>query len=309
MSSTLDRVALALAPGSPYRGLAMAAATLVVLLFVHRATRRRLAAYLERQGSKPENAAAFLRSYTAVWKLVIAVVVLASASGSFAMLGLTVGFLATILGWALQVPIRGLAAWVMLVLKRPFRIGDRIAVADVTGDVVAIQLNHILLNQVGGTVQGEERSGRGIYVPNAILFGQEIVNYNYYGTRDAGRDASKFILDEVLVRVTLGSDYELATELCLEAARAAVGELVGETDQEPFTRVEFLPWGILIRLRYKAAPARRQEISSRVTERVWQAFRAHPGQVAFATPTSVASLEPSPGSAPPPMTEDAPSRP
>ena len=308
MSSTLDRVALALAPGSPYRGLAMAAATLVVLLLVYKATRRRLAAYLERQGSKPENAAAFLRSYTAVWKLIIAVVVLASASGSFAMLGLTVGFLATILGWALQVPIRGLAAWVMLVLKRPFRVGDRITVADVTGDVVDIQLNHILLNQVGGTVQGEERSGRGIYVPNAVLFGQEIVNYNYFATRDAGAGTSKFILDEVLVRLTLGSDYDLATTLCLEAARAAVGELIGETDQEPFTRVEFLPWGILIRLRYKSGPSRRQEVSSRVTERVWQAFRAHAGQVAFATPISVASLEPTPGSALPPMAE-APPRP
>ena len=30
-----------------------------------------------------------------------------------------------LLGWSLQAPVSGLAAWVMVTLKRPFRIGDR----------------------------------------------------------------------------------------------------------------------------------------------------------------------------------------
>lgn len=302
-TTAFDAFLRALGPESPFRSIVLALATLVLLIFAHRLTRRRLAAYLDAQAHKPENAAAFLRTYTAVWKVLIAIAVVVAASGSFALMGLTIGFFGTMLGWSLQAPIRGIAAWVMVVLKRPFRIGDRITVANVTGDVIDIQLNHILLNQVGGTVQGEERSGRGIFVPNAMLFGEEIINYNYFATQDASAApaGSKFMLDEVLVRVTLASDYQFARELSLEAARTAVAEIVGETDEAPFTRVEFTAWGVLLRVRFKTIPARRQEVSTRVTELIWKAFRAHADRVEFCLPVQVAGVARAGGESPPPM--------
>jgi small-conductance mechanosensitive channel len=194
----------------------------------------------------------------------------------------------------------------MVVLKRPFRIGDRISVAGVTGDVIDIQLNHILLNQVGGTVQGEERSGRGIFVPNAMLFGEEIINYNYFGKQEAAASPSRFMLDEVVVRVTFGSDYEFARQLCVEAARQAAGELVGETDADPFTRAEFSPWCVLLRVRYKTIPAKRQEVSARVTKRIWELFGEHRDRVQFAIPVHVTGVRPSAGQPPPPMAAAGP---
>ena len=302
-TTAFDAFLRALGPESAYRSIVLALATLVLLIFAHRLTRRRLAAYLAAQAHKPENAAAFLRTYSAVWKALIGIAVVVAASGSFALMGLTIGFFGTMLGWSLQAPIRGIAAWVMVVLKRPFRIGDRITVANVTGDVVDIQLNHILLNQVGGTVQGEERSGRGIFVPNAMLFGEEIINYNYFAAQDASATptGSKFMLDEVPVRVTLSSDYDFARELSLEAARTAVAEIVGETDEEPFTRVEFTPSGVLLRVRFKTVPAKRQEVSTRVTELIWKAFRAHAGRVEFCPPVQVAGVARPTGEFPPPM--------
>ena len=310
-STGLDWFLRSLGPESAYRSIVMALATLVVLVVAHKVTRRKLEAYLAAQAHKPENAQAFLRTYSAVWKALIGIAVVVAASGSFALMGLTIAFLGTLLGWSLQAPIRGLAAWAMVILKRPFCVGDRITVADVTGDVVDIQLNHILLNQVGGTVQGEERSGRGIFVPNAMLFGQEIINYNYFAkaTAEAATPMSKFMLDEVVVRVTLGSDFALAKRLCIGAAEQAVAELIGETDEAPFTRVEFLAWGILLRVRYRTIPARRQEVSSRVTELVWQAFRANRRHVDFAIPANVVGVQPVPGAPLPPMAPGGASRP
>ena len=82
-----------------------------------------------------------------------------------------------VLGWSLQAPVTGIAAWLMLILKHPFKIGDRVIIAGITGDVMDITLTHVILNQVGGTVSSEERSGRGILIPNAILFAQTITNY------------------------------------------------------------------------------------------------------------------------------------
>jgi len=284
----------ALSPDAPLRGVLVAVLTALVLTWIYVHTRRRLRVFLESSAHKPENAAAFLRGYAAVWKAIIAVFVLIAAAGSFSMLGLTVGFLGTMLGWSLQAPIRGLAAWVMVVLKRPFRIGDRIAIAEVTGDVTDIQLNHIILNQVGGTVQGEERSGRGILVPTAMLFGESIINYNLFKEDEVpgetGEAPSKLMLDEVTIRVTFGSDFELAKTLCIEAAREALQEVLGSFREEPFTRVEFLPSRMLIRVRYHTVAAKRQEVSSRVTELIWKKFSRHGDAVDFRCPVAVADV-------------------
>ena len=67
------------------------------------------------------------------------------------------GFLGMILGWSLQAPVTGIAAWLMLILKRPLKIGQRVIVAGITGDVVDITLTHVILNQVGGAVAGNGR--------------------------------------------------------------------------------------------------------------------------------------------------------
>ena len=297
-----------LGPDSPLRNVIIALATLVVLVYLHKVTRRALARYVARQAHKPENAVLFLRGYDIVYKVLMAILVLVAASGSFPLLGLSVAFLGTMLGWSLQVPIRGLAAWVMVLLKRPFRIGDRINVAGVTGDVTDIQLNHIILNQVGGTVASEERSGRGILVPNAMLFDNLITNYNYFAKEDQESSVppSRFMLDEVLVRVTFGSDQDFARKLCVEAAQKALDELVGGSEEKSFTRSEFLGWGILLRVRYQTIPAKRAEASSRVTQLIWESFNRHRDRVQFCMPVSTADVLRSPEEEAPPMAPEAP---
>lgn len=302
-STVSDTLLKLVGPDSPLRNVIMALATLVILVYLHKVTRGRLARYLKRQAHRPENADVFLRGYDIVYKILMAILVLAAAGGSFPLLGLSVAFLGTVLGWSLQVPIRGLAAWVMVLLKRPFRIGDRISVAGVTGDVTDIQLNHIILNQVGGTVAGEERSGRGILIPNAMLFDNLITNYNYFAKEDqeSSIPPSRFMLDEVLVRVTFGSDQALARRLCVEAAQEALDEIVGGSEEKSFTRSEFLGWGILLRVRYQTIPARRAEASSRVTQLIWESFNRNRDRVQFCMPVSTADVVRMPEENPPPM--------
>ncbi|NQT54489.1 mechanosensitive ion channel family protein [bacterium] len=300
-SGLLDHLLRWYGPQSPLRGVIIAVAVLVILVYLHRTSRERLRLYMKARAQRERNVKNFLRTYDTVWKVMIGLVVLVAAAGSFSLLGLTMGFFGTMLGWSLQTPIRGVAAWAMVVLGKPFRIGDRINVGGVTGDVVDIQLNHIVLNQVGGTVSGEERSGRGIYVPTAILFGEQVINYSLFGhEQELSTETSGFMLDEVPVRLTLGSDYEFAKTLCIDAARQAVAELVGDTGEAPFTRVEFLPSGILLRVRYKTAPAQRQEVSSRVTELIWQAVLQHPQRVQFRAPVARQTITFAPGTVVPP---------
>ena len=76
-------------------------------------------------------------------------------------LGLT-GFA---LGFALRDAVSNLLAGVLIILYQPFRIGDRIEVADSAGTVVGINLRYTILDA------GDRR----ILVPNSSLFSNSVV--------------------------------------------------------------------------------------------------------------------------------------
>jgi small-conductance mechanosensitive channel len=284
-------------PDAPSRNVILAVATLILCTTAYKYSLRLLKSYLDKKVYKKENAETFIKTWQIVWKSIIGILVIIAASGSFALLGLTVGFIGTILGWSLQAPIRGVAAWVMIVLKKPFSIGDRIAVAGVVGDVIDIQLNHIILNQVGGTVSGEESSGRGILVPNAILFSENVINYKLLQDDSVPVEKSETtMLDEVLVKITFDSDYEFAKAICIKAASEGITKILGNITEDPFVRSEFLPSGVLLRVRYKTVPAKRQEVSSCVTEHILAAVNKAKPRVKFRYPVNVTGLTPAKGS-------------
>ena len=168
-----------------------------------------------------------------------------SLSGSIQALGISAGFLGMIVGWSLQQPVTGIAAWLMLILKRPFRIGQRVIIAGIKGDVVDITLTHVILDQVGGTIVGEERSGRSILIPNAILFTQTITNYTF---------EVEYILSEVPVRITFQSDWEEAEKILVGAAERVTANTIEITGEEPYIRAELFDAGVLMRLRYRTTP-------------------------------------------------------
>ena len=264
-------------PESPYRAVILTVVTLIVVLRVRSYLTKIVKGQVTEKAFEPDNAQTFLKVWNAIWKFIVAVLVIIAMSGSLKLLGLTAGFLGMMLGWSLQQPVTGIAAWLMIILKKPFQIGDRVVIAGVTGDVTGISLTHVVLNQVGGSIGGEERSGRGILIPNAILFQHIIINYTL---------EQKHMLDEVPVRLSFNADWDLAKKLMIEAAREGTKELMAETDSEPFVRCEFLDWGMLVRLRYQTDPVRRQEISTNVIEILLRKFKDNYPRVSFAYPTS-----------------------
>jgi small-conductance mechanosensitive channel len=263
---------------SPYRGVGLAVLTLLVLLTLKKYATRLMRQYAHPKVHKPENLESFLKTWNMLWKVVIGVFVILALSGSLKLLGLSAAFVGMMLGWSLQAPVTGIAAWLMILLKRPFRIGDRVIIAGIIGDVSDITLTHVIMNQVGGTIGGEEPSGRAVLIPNAILFGQVIMNYTLQ---------EDYMLDEVPVRLTFDSDYQLAEKIMLDAAREVVADIIKQTGKEPFTRCEFFDAGVLVRLRYQTIPAKRQETSSEITERIMAGFKDQYPAVKYCYPHAV----------------------
>jgi small-conductance mechanosensitive channel len=202
------------------------------------------------------------------------VVVLALAYGFGALGAFGTAFAAfggMLLGWSLQAPVSGFAAWVLVSLKRPFRPSDRIQMPQLglTGDVKDIGLMYTTLDQVGGSIGSEEAVGRHILVPNAMLFSQVVINYTV--TQEAA-----YMLDEAVIRITFDSDWEEAERILLGAAREVTGDIIAVTGAEPYIRSDIYDYGIYLRLRYQVRVKDRVELSYLIQKKVFEAVRRTP---------------------------------
>ena len=193
------------------RNILPAILALIAIIIAHKITKRLIVKAMQHQKREDADIRQLQSLLKYAFMLTGIVFVIASLSGSLAAMGLTAAFLSMVLGWSLQRPVTGVAAWLMVMIKRPFQIGDRIIIQGVRGDVLDISPTHVLLGEVGGTVGGEESSNRGILIPNAVLFDQMVTNY-------AVSEESKYILDEVPVRVSYDSDYQLAQQTLINCA-------------------------------------------------------------------------------------------
>ena len=248
---------------SPFKGILLSAITIVTLLIVKSISGYFVKRYVYQHAQVETNAQNFMAVWGYIWTAIIAIFGIISLSGSLKTLGISAGFLGMVLGWSLQAPVTGIAAWLMLILKRPFKIGDRVIIAGITGDVMDITLTHVILNQVGGTVSSEERSGRGILIPNAILFAQTITNYTL---------EEEHILVEVPVRITFESDWSEAERILVSAAQAVTADVIQETKEEPFIRAELFDAGVMMRLRYKTRPVDRAKSLSEMVKIIFHEF-------------------------------------
>ena len=248
---------------SPFKGIVLSVITIGTLLIIKSISGYFVKRYVYQRAQVETNAQNFMAVWGYIWTAIIAIFGIISLSGSLKTLGISAGFLGMVLGWSLQAPVTGIAAWLMLILKRPFKIGDRVIIAGITGDVMDITLTHVILNQVGGTVSSEERSGRGILIPNAILFGQTITNYTL---------EEEYILVEVPVRITFQSDWTEAERVLVSAAQAVTADVIQKTKEEPFIRAELFDAGVMMRLRYKTRPVDRAKSLSEIVKIIFHEF-------------------------------------
>jgi|TARA_B100002003_G_scaffold234772_1_gene249040 small-conductance mechanosensitive channel len=193
--------------------------------------------------------------------IILVIFAISSYEDSWAGLGLGLGLFSAALGWALQKPITGIAAWIMVVLRRPFEIGDRVIIGGVKGDVIDISLTHIFLNEIGGVVGGEENSGRIILVPNSTLFEKNIVNYT---------SQDDFILDQVILLITFESDLNKAIKIVGDAAKKELKPYLEKMSKQPYVRTYFQDNGIQVSVRYLSPAIKLPEYSSRITQEIFR---------------------------------------
>ncbi len=219
--------------------------------------------FTEAHAYKPENADRFFFIWRYVFMFSIGGMIVFLFSDVFGLIGLSLTFIVTLMGWGIRNPVTNLAAWLLIILKRPYQIGDRVILGGTIGDVENISVMYTQMEQVGGTIGGEEKSGRSVLIPNQHLFRWNVINY----TRD-----EKYILDEVIIRLTYRSDIRRAEQIMCEQAAEVTADIVAETGETPYVLFEFIPSGVVGKLRYRVVPTKRQTTSTLIVERISKAF-------------------------------------
>ncbi len=133
--------------------------------------------------------------------LLVVVMVLGQFGVQTASIIAAIGAIGLAIGLALQGTLQNIAAGLMLLFLRPFRIGESIKVGSIDGDVEEIGLFATRLRAADGTY---------ILAPNAKLWNEPVYNTS----RNAARR------NDITVGVTHQSDIELAQRIMLELASA-----------------------------------------------------------------------------------------
>ena len=147
--------------------------------------------------------ARFFGTASAVAILVLAVITALGLIGvptaSFAAVIAAAGFA---VGFAMKDTLGDLAAGVLLLINRPFKIGDYVRAAGETGIINEIALFYTRLDTL---------DNRRLVIPNGQVFGDVIENYSFHDTRradidvgvsyDADIDRTRDVLTEAINRV------------------------------------------------------------------------------------------------------------
>ncbi len=154
----------------------------------------------------------------AVWLLAIGVAISVVAGDIRALVG-SLGLIGLALSWSLQTPIESFTGWLLNSFQGYYRVGDRIRVGDVFGDVYRIDFLTTTVWEIGapyqpGFVYAEQPTGRLVTFPNNEILTGTVINL----TRDFA-----YVWDELAVAVANESDIALAMQVLGNVAEALLG--------------------------------------------------------------------------------------
>jgi small-conductance mechanosensitive channel len=216
--------------------------------------------------------------------VLMAIVLALGFVSEFGSLATFAGFLTAGIAVALQAVILSIAAYFFLIGRHGVRVGDRITVSGVTGDVIDVGPVRLYLMELGGPSSDLHPTGRVVVVSNSVLFQGTPFFKQLPGTA--------FAWHEVAVRLERGGDYTLAENKLLEAVNAVYAEYRDSIEQQhraldslvavplvvptPQARLQLVENGLDLVVRYPVVLHRESEIDNQMARKVMETINSNP---------------------------------
>ncbi len=195
------------------------------------------------------------------------------------------GFITAGLAVALQTVILSVVAYFLLIGKWGIRVGDRVSISGVTGDVIDIGLVRMHLMEVDGAGGEEQPTGRVVVFSNAVLF-QPTANFfkQIPGT--------SFTWHRITLTLAPETDFRSAEKLLMDAVNKVFEEYRDEIKRQhnsmqqmltipvkapqPQSRFRFTEAGLELVIRFPVPLENISHIDDQVTRALVQALRSEP---------------------------------
>src|SRR5437868_8194879 len=149
--------------------------------------------------------------------LVIAVIVVSIIFVNWYAAVAALGVGSIIIGLAVQTPMKSFIAWIYILVRQPYRVGDRIKIGDATGDVIDVSYLDTTLWEFGGQyISGDHPSGRLIEFPNEKVLDELVYNYSW--------PLFPYIWNEIKFQVAYQSDLKFVSETMQRIVTEEIGK-------------------------------------------------------------------------------------
>lgn len=203
------------------------------------------------------------------------------------------GLISLILGFALQTPITSFIGWVYILVREPYRVGDRIRIGTATGDVIDVGYLDTTLWEFGGDyLSTEHPSGRVIKFPNSNVLNTPVYNYTW--------PLFPYVWNEIKFPIAYNSDLDFVATTMQQVAEQEVGEAMMkhvrvfrellaqtpvnqlEVQERPVVmfRVAENSWLEVI-VRYSVSPKEAGRVKNRLIKKLLTRLNAEPDRVKF----------------------------
>lgn len=183
-------------------------------------------------------------------------------------------------------------AWVFILWRKPFQVGDRVQIGSIRGDVIDIRVFQFTLMEIGNWVDADQSTGRIIHIPNGRVFSDSIANYSRGFT---------YIWNEIGVVITFESNWKKAKAILMKIAMEQSEHLskpaqrkVKEASKKfmifyntltPTVYTSVKDHGVKLAVRYLCEPRERRGTEQAIWEKILTKFQSAK-DIDFAYPTT-----------------------
>lgn len=215
----------------------------------------------------------------------IGVVLVIGFVSQFSSLATFAGFITAGIAVGLQAVLLSVAAYFFIIGRYGIRVGDRISVAGVTGDVVDIGLVRLYIMELAGTGLDFYPTGRIVVFSNSVLFQTATPLFKQI-------PGTEYAWHEVVVMIAPNGNHKAAQEKLVAAVNSVYSKYRGEIERQhaeierrvdiqieaprPGARLQFADAGLELLVRYPVEIRRAPDIDEDMTRQVLNLVESDP---------------------------------
>lgn len=225
--------------------------------------------------------------------IAVAMIIVTFLNSNWYAAAVSLGLISLILGFALQTPISSFIGWIYIIIRNPYRIGDRIEINQFKGDVIEIgYVDTTLWEFAGDYLTNDLPSGRLIRFPNTMVLQSAVFNYSWKNF--------KFIWNEIPFHVAYESDLDFVEKIIKKVTSEELGPQMADritqlkkmVEDSPINEMEIKEYPYVsfridentwveVTVTYLVPPRRAATIRTEIIRKILAEFNKAPSKVLF----------------------------